>query len=256
MGPQQPSTHGDLRLALVTEGDIVTKVTPHHGYMHRCFEKHAEAVDYPGIIPYTDRVDYLAAMSQNLTYALTVEKLVGLTVPERVDYIRVIMCEFNRIASHLVSIGTYGLDIGAFTPFLWCFRDREMILDLLEWVSGARMLYNYIWIGGVARDLPEGWLEKAKEFLEYFEPKVDEINNLPNGRFLITALGPSDYCLTKYEENLDRCFSPNDPETPLADHIPRVNHNLISNGLLIEYGDSRIILAACRTYVCVLKSTL
>jgi NADH-quinone oxidoreductase subunit D len=178
MGPQHPSTHGVLRLALVTDGEIVKKVVPHLGYMHRCFEKHAEAVDYPGIIPYTDRVDYLAAMSQNLTYVLSVERLVGINVPERVEYIRVIMCEFNRIASHLVSIGTYGLDIGAFTPFLWCFRDREMILDLLEWVSGARMLYNYIWIGGVARDLPEGWVEKSTGFLDYFEGKVDDLNNL------------------------------------------------------------------------------
>ena len=178
MGPQHPSTHGVLRLALVTDGEIVRQVTPHLGYMHRCFEKHAEAVDYPGIIPYTDRVDYLAAMSQNLTYALTVETLMQLKVPERVEYIRVIMCEFNRIASHLVSIGTYGLDIGAFTPFLWCFRDRERILDLLEWVSGARMLYNYIWIGGVARDLPEGWVEKANAFLDDFGSNLEEINHL------------------------------------------------------------------------------
>jgi NADH-quinone oxidoreductase subunit D len=163
---------------LVTDGEIVKKVMPHLGYMHRCFEKHAEAVDYPGIIPYTDRIDYLASMSQNLTYALTVEKLMGLNVPERVEYIRVIMCEFNRIASHLVSIGTFGLDIGAFTPFLWCFRDREKVLDLLEWVSGARMLYNYIWIGGVARDLPDGWIEQATKFLDYFEPTVGDLNNL------------------------------------------------------------------------------
>jgi NADH-quinone oxidoreductase subunit D len=117
-------------------------------------------------------------MSQNLTYALTVEKLMGLKVPERVEFIRVIVCEFNRIASHLVSIGTFGLDIGAFTPFLWSFIDREKILDLLEWLSGARMLYNYIWIGGVARDLPEGWGEQAKSFLEYFTPRVDDLNNL------------------------------------------------------------------------------
>ena len=178
MGPQHPSTHGVLRLALVTDGEIVKQVTPHLGYMHRCFEKHAEALDYPAIIPYTDRIDYLAAMNQNLTYVLTIEKLMGLKVPERVEYIRVIMCEFNRIASHLVSIGTFGLDIGAFTPFLWSFIDREKILDLLEWVSGARMLYNYIWIGGVGRDLPEGWVEQAKSFLDYFEPRVDDLNNL------------------------------------------------------------------------------
>jgi NADH-quinone oxidoreductase subunit D len=102
----------------------------------------------------------------------------GLKVPERVDYIRVIMCEFNRIASHLVSIGTFGLDIGAFTPFLWSFIDREKVLDLLEWVSGARMLYNYIWIGGVGRDLPDGWVEQAKRFLDDFESRVDDLNNL------------------------------------------------------------------------------
>jgi NADH-quinone oxidoreductase subunit D len=178
MGPQHPSTHGVLRLALTTDGEIVKQVMPHLGYMHRCFEKHAEAVDYPGIIPYTDRIDYLASMSQNLTFVLTIEKLLGLQVPERVEYIRVIMCEFNRIASHLVSVGTFGLDIGAFTPFLWCFRDREKVLDLLEWVSGARMLYNYIWIGGVARDLPEGWVDQARRFLDDFEPNIDELNKL------------------------------------------------------------------------------
>ncbi|RMF84564.1 MAG: NADH-quinone oxidoreductase subunit D [Nitrospinota bacterium] len=178
MGPQHPSTHGVLRLQLVTDGEVVRQVIPHIGYMHRCFEKHAESLPYEEIIPFTDRVDYLAAMNQNLAYALAVEKLMGITVPERVEYIRVIMCELNRIASHLVALGTYGLDIGAFTPFLWAFRDREKILDLLEWVSGARMLYAYIWIGGLARDLPPGWVEKAMEFVDYFEPKIDELNDL------------------------------------------------------------------------------
>ncbi len=178
MGPQHPSTHGVLRLQLVTDGEVVRKVIPHIGYMHRCFEKHAESLPYEEIPPYTDRIDYLASMNQNLGFALAVEKLMGIQVPERVEYIRVIMCELNRIASHLVALGTYGLDIGAFTPFLWAFRDREKILDLLEWVSGARMLYNYIWIGGLARDLPPGWVEKAMEFIDYFEPKIDELNNL------------------------------------------------------------------------------
>ena len=162
MGPQHPSTHGVLRLALLTDGEIVKRVTPHIGYLHRCFEKHAEAVDYPGVIPYADRIDYLAAMNQELAFSLAVEKLLGIQVPERVEYIRVLMAELNRIASHLVAIGTYGLDIGVVTPFLWCFRDRERILDLLEWVSGARMLYNYIWIGGVARDLLPGFIEKTR----------------------------------------------------------------------------------------------
>ena len=178
MGPQHPSTHGVLRLELVTDGEIVEKVTPHIGYLHRCFEKHSENMTYPEVMPYTDRMDYIASMNQNFGYALTVERLMDIQVPERVEYIRVLVAELNRVASHLVSIGTYGLDIGAFTPFLWAFRDREKILDLLEWLSGARMLYNYIWIGGVARDLPDGFLEKTKEFLDYFEPKIDELNGL------------------------------------------------------------------------------
>jgi NADH-quinone oxidoreductase subunit D len=179
MGPQHPSTHGVLRLELVLDGELVKRVTPHIGYLHRCFEKHAEAMTYPQVIPYTDRMDYIAAMSMELGYVLTVEKLMGLTeLPERLQYIRVIMAELQRIASHLLSIGTYGLDTGAVTPFLWCFRDREKILDLFEWVSGARLLYNYLWIGGVMQDLPPGFGDKALEFLDYFAPRVQELNEL------------------------------------------------------------------------------
>jgi len=145
MGPQHPSTHGVLRLELVMDGELVKKITPHIGYLHRCFEKHAEAMTYPQVIPYTDRMDYLAAMSMELGFVLTVEKMMGLTdLPERLQYIRVIMAELQRIASHLLAIGTFGLDVGAVTPFLWCFRDREKILDLFEWASGARLLYNYL----------------------------------------------------------------------------------------------------------------
>lgn len=179
MGPQHPSTHGVLRLELVMDGELVKRVTPHIGYLHRCFEKHAEAMTYPQVIPYTDRMDYLAAMSMELGYALAVEKLMGLTdLPERLQYIRIIMAELQRIASHLVAVGTYGLDVGAITPFLWCFRDREKILDLFEWVSGARLLYNYLWIGGVMQDLPAGFDAKVIEFLDYFEPRVHELNDL------------------------------------------------------------------------------
>lgn len=179
MGPQHPSTHGVLRLELVLDGEVVKKVTPHIGYLHRNFEKHAENISYNEVIPFCDRVDYLASMNQDMAYALAVEKLIGLTeLPEKVEYLRVLCCELNRIASHLVAIGTFGLDVGAFTPFLWAFRDRERILDLLEWISGARMLYNYIWVGGLARDMPEGWPEKVREFVDYFEPKMDEFNKL------------------------------------------------------------------------------
>jgi NADH-quinone oxidoreductase subunit D len=179
MGPQHPSTHGVLRLELVMDGELVKQITPHIGYLHRCFEKHAEAMTYPQVIPYTDRMDYLAAINMELGYVLAVEKLMGLTeLPERLEFIRVIMAELQRIASHLLAIGTFGLDVGAITPFLWCFRDREKILDLFEWASGARLLYNYLWIGGVMQDLPEGFGRKALEFMDYFEPNVQELNDL------------------------------------------------------------------------------
>lgn len=179
MGPQHPSTHGVLRLELVLDGELVKRVTPHLGYLHRCFEKHAEAMTYPQVIPYTDRMDYVGAMCQELGYVLAVEKLMGIKeLPMRLHYIRVLMAELQRIASHLLAVGTYGLDVGAITPFLWCFRDREKILDLFEWVSGARLLYNYLWIGGVAHDLPQGYLEKVSEFVDYFEPQIQELNAL------------------------------------------------------------------------------
>jgi NADH-quinone oxidoreductase subunit D len=179
MGPQHPSTHGVLRLELVMDGEIVKNITPHIGYLHRCFEKHAEAMTYPQVIPYTDRMDYLAAMSMELGYVLAVEKLIGLKdLPERLQYIRVIMVELQRIASHLLAVGTYGIDMGAFTPFLWCFRDREKILDLFEWASGARLLYNYLWVGGVMQDLPAGFADNTMEFLDYFEPRIHELNDL------------------------------------------------------------------------------
>jgi NADH-quinone oxidoreductase subunit D len=178
LGPQHPSTHGVLRLELELEGEIITKVTPHIGYLHRCFEKHAEAMTYPQVVPYTDRMDYLSAMYNEFGYALAVEKLLGIELPERVEYIRVIMGEFQRIASHLVAIGTYGLDIGAFTPFLYCFRDRERILSLFEKTCGARLLYNYIWVGGLSHDLHPDFVREAKEFVKYFKPNIKELNDL------------------------------------------------------------------------------
>ena len=178
MGPQHPSTHGVLRLEVKLEGELVLDVKPHIGYLHRCFEKHCENLSYPQIIPYTDRLDYLASMYNNFGYVVAVEKLMGLEVPERVHYIRVIMGEFQRIASHLVALGTYGVDIGAFTPFLYCFRDREKILDLFEMTCGARLLYNYMWVGGVSHDLHPDFLRLAKDFIGYFKPKITELNNL------------------------------------------------------------------------------
>jgi NADH-quinone oxidoreductase subunit D len=178
MGPQHPSTHGVLRLELFLEGEIIQKVIPHIGYLHRCFEKHCEAMTYPQVIPYTDRMDYLAAMYNEFGYVVAVEKLLGIQVPERVEYIRVIMGELQRIASHLVAIGTYGADIGAMTPFLFAFRDREVILNLFEITCGARMLYNYIWVGGLSHDLHPDFVRLAREFVTYFRPKIVEMNEL------------------------------------------------------------------------------
>ena len=178
MGPQHPSTHGVLRLVVELEGELIVDVKPHIGYLHRCFEKHAEAMTYPQVIPYTDRLDYLASMSNNLGYAIAVEKLLKIEIPERVEYIRVIMAELQRIASHLVALGTYGVDIGAFTPFLYCFRDREKILTLFEMTCGARLLYNYIWVGGLSHDIHPDFQRMTKEFVEYFRPKIVELNEL------------------------------------------------------------------------------
>ncbi|MGB2870004.1 MAG: NADH-quinone oxidoreductase subunit D [Bacteroidota bacterium] len=179
MGPQHPSTHGVLRLEIVVDGEIVVDVIPHIGYLHRCFEKHAEYMtNYQQVIPYVDRMDYVASMNNDLGYALAVERLLKIEVPERVEYIRVIMAELQRIASHLIAIGTYGIDAGAFTPFLYCFADRELILDLFEMTCGARLLYNYIWVGGVSHDLPPKFVDKAKEFCEYFKPRIKAFNDL------------------------------------------------------------------------------
>ena len=179
MGPQHPSTHGVLRLELIVDGEIIIEVIPHIGYLHRCFEKHCEAMtNYQQVIPYCDRMDYVAAMNMEYSYVLGVERLLGIQVPERVEHIRVIMLELQRIASHLIALGTYGLDVGAFTPFLFMFRDRERILDLFETTCGARLLYNYIWVGGVSHDLPPGFIDKAKAFCNYFRPKIKEYNDL------------------------------------------------------------------------------
>lgn len=176
MGPQHPSTHGVLRLEVLTEGEQVIDVVPHIGYLHRCFERHAEHLPYNQIIPFVDRLDYVAAMNSEHVYVMAVEKMLGLEgkLDPRTEYIRVLVCELNRIASHFVAIGTYGLDIGAFTPFLWLMRDREHIQRMLEWVCGARMLYNYIWIGGLFYDLPVGFEKVCADFIRYLPSRLDE----------------------------------------------------------------------------------
>jgi NADH-quinone oxidoreductase subunit D len=178
MGPQHPSTHGVLRLVLRTDGEIISEVTPHLGYLHRCAEKIGENVTPIQFIPYTDRMDYLAGMNMNLGYSLAVEKLCAMKIPEKAQVIRVIISEMNRIASHLVGMGAYGLDLGTFSPFLYAFREREMILDLFEEVCGARLTYSYITIGGVHDDLPEGWAGRCQQFLDYLKPRIEEYHTL------------------------------------------------------------------------------
>lgn len=178
MGPQHPSTHGVLRLVLRTDGEIVSEVTPHMGYLHRCAEKIGENLTPRQWVPYTDRMDYLAAMNMNLGWALTVEKLLKYEPPEKGRHLRVIIAEMGRIASHLVGMGTYGLDLGSFSPFLYAFREREKILDLFEEACGARLTYSYITPGGATADLPAGWLEKCEDFLTQFEPMIAEYHTL------------------------------------------------------------------------------
>ncbi|HEX9794291.1 MAG TPA: NADH-quinone oxidoreductase subunit D [Planctomycetota bacterium] len=178
MGPQHPATHGVLRVLLRADGEILTGGQCHLGYLHRCAEKIGESVDYIQYLPYTDRYDYLAAMNNNLGYSLAVEKLLGVEVPVRGQYLRTIIAELNRIASHLVAVGTYGLDVGAFTPFFYALREREMILDLFEKICGARLTYSYIRPGGVMNDAPAGWLEGVDEFCDWMDSKWKEHWNL------------------------------------------------------------------------------
>jgi len=178
MGPQHPSTHGVLRLVLRTDGEIVSEVTPHIGYLHRCAEKIGENVTPRQWVPYTDRMDYLAAMNMNLGWAMCVEKLLDHQLSEKAKHLRVVISELGRIASHLVGMGTYGLDLGTFSPFLYAFREREKILDLFEDVCGARLTYSYITPGGCTADLPDGWLENCEQFLQQLEPVIAEYHTL------------------------------------------------------------------------------
>lgn len=178
MGPQHPSTHGVLRFVVKADGEVMRQAVPDVGYLHRSIEKIAEKVGYHGFMPYTDRVDYVAAMFCNQGWAMACERLAGIAVPKRGEYCRAIAAELNRIASHLLAVGTMVLDIGAITPFFHAFREREKINDLIEELCGARLTYNYLRIGGVAWDLPPGFAEKVTAFLDRLEPMLDEYHDL------------------------------------------------------------------------------
>lgn len=177
-GPQHPSTHGVLRIALTVEGEVVVKADPDVGYLHRGIEKLFEARNYSQALILTDRLDYVSAMPNNLAYCLAVERLTAVQPPLRAQYLRVLVAELNRIASHLVFFGTFSVDMGAFTPFLYAFREREMILDLFEMLCGGRLLYSYIRVGGVSADLPAGWIEKCREFITFFKPRLKDYDTL------------------------------------------------------------------------------
>jgi NADH-quinone oxidoreductase subunit D len=178
MGPQHPSTHGVLRLLLELDGESVVRAQCDIGYLHTGIEKECEVKTYHQVVPLTDRVDYLANLSNNLCYCLAVEKLLGIEVPPRAQWMRVMLTELTRINSHLVWLGTHALDLGAMSAFLYCFREREDILRLFEMFSGQRMMTSYFRIGGLALDAPRGWREPVKKFLDAFPSKVDEYETL------------------------------------------------------------------------------
>jgi len=181
VGPQHPSTHGVFRLIVKLDGEIITEVQPVIGYLHRGTEKLAESLNYTQIIPYTDRMDYVSAMTNNYVFVHAVETLMQIEVPERAEFLRLIVMELQRIASHLVWWGTYLLDIGALSPFLFAFSDRERILELFNELCGARLTYNYMRVGGVKWDAPEGWIDKVKRFVKDMRLRLDEYHNLVTG---------------------------------------------------------------------------
>jgi len=178
MGPQHPSTHGVLRVALELDGETVVSARPDIGYLHTAIEKSCEAKTYAQAVTLTDRMDYLCPLSNNLGYCLAVEKLLGLEIPKRAQYVRVLLTELTRIASHLVWLGTHAIDLGAMSVFLYCFREREEILKIFEQVAGQRMMTSYFRTGGLSLEPPAGWLERVAAFVESFPGHLQEYENL------------------------------------------------------------------------------
>src|SRR5438105_671667 len=178
MGPQHPSTHGVLRVLLEIDGETVVRMMPDIGYLHTGIEKTCEAKFYQQVVPLTDRIDYLCPLTNNLCYVLAVEKLLGLEIPPRAQWMRVMLNELTRISSHLVWLGTHALDLGAMTVFLYCFREREDILRIFEMVSGQRMMTSYFRVGGLSLEPPLDFYDKVRKFAAIFPERVDEYENL------------------------------------------------------------------------------
>jgi len=181
MGPQHPSTHGVLRVLLEIDGETVVRMMPDIGFLHTGIEKTCEAKFYQQVVPLTDRIDYLCPMTNNLCYVLAVEKLLGLEIPPKAQWLRVLLNELTRINSHLVWLGTHAMDIGALTVFLYCFREREEVLNIFEMVSGQRMMTSYFRVGGIALEPPLGFFDRVRDFAGYFPERIDQYENLLTG---------------------------------------------------------------------------
>ena len=178
VGPSHPTTHGVLRLMMDLDGDLITRCEPVLGYLHRGDEKIAENMTYNQFVPYTDRLDYLSPLANNVAYAIAVEKIAGIDLPERCEAIRVLVCEMARISSHLLGMGVFGMDAGAWTPFMYTFTEREKLYTLFEELTGARFTTSFTRIGGVARDIPDGWLDRVNHFCDNLPKAIDEVEKL------------------------------------------------------------------------------
>lgn len=187
VGPQHPSTHGVFRVIVKLDGEVITEAQPVIGYLHRGTEKLAEDLSYTQIIPYTDRMDYVSAMTNNYVLCHAVETMLQLEIPERAQYLRLIVMELQRVASHLVWWGTYLLDIGAISPFLFAFKDREIIINLFNELCGARLTYNYMRVGGVKWDAPEGWIQKVRDFVPHMREQLKVYDDLVSGNEIFLA---------------------------------------------------------------------
>ncbi len=199
MGPSHPATHGVLRLILEMDGEVITKAEPDVGFLHRGDEKIAENMHYNQFVPYTDRLDYLAPLANNVAYALAVEKLMGWEVPERGRAIRVICCELARISAHMLGVGVFAMDVGAMTVFLYTFTEREKIYNLCEQLTGARFTTSYTRVGGQVRDLPEGFASAVRKFLDELEPVIDEVDKLLTRNAIFMARTQNLGVITKQE---------------------------------------------------------